>query len=43
MVRVSECFECGENETKLIFSLNGPILCEKCNEKIKKQQVKILN
>ncbi len=39
MVRVSECFECGanENETKLIFSSNGPILCEKCNEKIKIQ------
>jgi len=39
MVRVSECFECGanENETKLIFSSNGPILCEKCNEKVKKQ------
>ena len=38
MVRVTECFECGakENEAKLVFSSNGPILCEKCSEKMKK-------
>jgi predicted nucleic acid-binding Zn ribbon protein len=38
MVRVTECFECGakENEVKLIFTSNGPTLCEKCSEKIKK-------
>jgi hypothetical protein len=38
MVRVSEYFERGakENEAKLIFTSNGPTLCEKCSEKIKK-------
>ena len=38
MVRVTECFECGakENEVKLVFSPNGPILCEIRSEKIKK-------
>jgi dihydroorotate dehydrogenase len=37
MVRVAECFECGADETqvKLVFSTDGPILCEKCNQKIK--------
>lgn len=35
MVRVKECFECGakEDETKLIFAKDGPVLCTKCNEK----------
>jgi len=39
MVRVTECFECGANESqvKLIFNANGPTLCEKCSKKIKEQ------
>jgi hypothetical protein len=30
MVRITECFECGskENEVKLIFTSDRPILCE---------------
>jgi len=37
MVRIEECFECGakENETKLIFSLDNPVLCKNCYEKTK--------
>lgn len=35
MVRVTECFECGatEDESPLIFSKDGPVLCKRCNEK----------
>ena len=38
MVRVTECFECGANEkdVKLIFTVEGPTLCEKCSKKIQK-------
>ncbi len=34
LVRITECFECGskENEVKLIFTSDRPILCEKCSE-----------
>jgi len=35
MVRVAECFKCGakENEVKLIYNFNEPVLCENCKEK----------
>ncbi len=38
MVRVTECFECGANEkdVKLIFTTEGPTLCEKCSKKMQK-------
>lgn len=37
MVRIEECFECGrkENEVKLIYSKNKPVLCEECFKKFK--------
>jgi len=37
MVRINECFECGakENEVKLIFALDHPVLCEQCYAKTK--------
>ncbi len=37
MVRVDECFECGakETDTKLVYSKDKPILCQKCSENSK--------
>jgi len=37
MVRVTECFECGatESQAKLIYTADGPTLCEKCSKKLK--------
>lgn len=34
MVRVEECFKCGikENDAKLVYSPNKPVLCEKCSK-----------
>ena len=46
MVRVTECFECGANEkdVKLIFTTEGPTLCEKCSKKCKNNHfLRLLN
>jgi len=34
MVRVAECFKCGitEKETNLVYTLDKPVLCEKCSK-----------
>ncbi len=35
MVRVEECFECGakENDVKLVYTNDKPVLCERCFKK----------
>ena len=40
MVRVSECFRCGakEDQVKLIYTTEGPVLCEECDRKSKQKQ-----
>jgi len=34
MVRVDECFKCGvtERKAKLVYTLDKPVLCEKCSK-----------